>query len=130
MTAAARIRAIRAKAAQKLDAARKNLAAGLPDDAVSRAYYAMYHGALAALATVHERPRTHKGVLVRFQTHFVEPGRFPRDLFHAFGAAKNAREYGDYETGTYASEAEARAILEDAERFLEEVDRLLADAGA
>ena len=120
-----RIIALRNKADRKLQAARKVLAVGLADDAVSRAYYAMYHAALALLATVHERPKTHKGVLMRFHSAFVETGRFSRDLYQAFAAAKEAREYGDYETGEPMTDATAATTIDQTERFLAEVDRLL-----
>ncbi len=50
------------KAVRRLRVAEKLLRDGEYEDAVSRAYYAMYHAAKAALATVNVFPKTHKGV--------------------------------------------------------------------
>lgn len=92
---------------------------GLVEDSISRAYYAMYHAALALLATKGERPRTHGGVMTRFHLHFVKPGLFPAPLADAFARAKDFREYADYETGSWLDEAEAARLIEEAGRFLE-----------
>jgi len=53
------------KAARKLEAARADLAADRPDEAASRAYYAMFHGARALLAARGLSARTHAGLAGR-----------------------------------------------------------------
>jgi len=46
-------------------------------DAVSRAYYAFFDAARAALLTKGMVAKTHKGVNILFEQHFIKPGLFP-----------------------------------------------------
>ncbi len=57
------------KAARSLKAAQKLLGEELTDDAVSRAYYAVFHSARAALKTKGIETKTHQGLITRFALH-------------------------------------------------------------
>ena len=59
------------KARSKLRAAQVLLDAGEAEDCVSRAYYAIYHRATAALRSAGEAPKTHRGTQTRFWLRFV-----------------------------------------------------------
>ena len=60
--------------------ARHVLDAGFPADAVSPAYYAVFHAAEAALAVEGDEPRTHQGVKSLFGLRFARTGRLPAEL--------------------------------------------------
>jgi uncharacterized protein (UPF0332 family) len=67
------------KAVSSLGAARLLLENGYTDEACSRAYYAMFDAARAALLVVNapveaEVARTHKGLISAFGKHVVKPG--------------------------------------------------------
>ena len=62
------------KAEQSLKAAQNLLADGLYDDAVSRAYYAVFHSARAALKIKGTETVSHKGLISQFALHLVRAG--------------------------------------------------------
>lgn len=59
------IKGYMAKAKEKLAVARELFERGHYDDAVSRAYYAAFHAAQAALISEGQEADTHKGVVTR-----------------------------------------------------------------
>ena len=56
------------------------------EDAVSRAYYAMYHAARACLVLEGSAPKTHAGLISEFGRLFVLPGRVVPDDHHRLGS--------------------------------------------
>ena len=60
------------KAEGKLGVARRLFASGDYEDAVSRAYYAVYHATQALLLTEGQRAETHRGVITLFGLLFVK----------------------------------------------------------
>jgi len=111
------------KAARRLRVAERLLQEGEYEDSTSRAYYAMYHAARAALATVNVFPRTHEGLVSEFGKRFVLTGTFPKELGRALADVKAARETYEYSVTTEIEETEAESTLEDAREFVAAVDR-------
>ena len=62
------------KARRKLQSAEHCLAAGDFEDATSRAYYAMFHAAHAALMPFRVSTKSHKGLAAMLSLHRVKPG--------------------------------------------------------
>ena len=60
------------KARRALATAQINLNHGDVEAAISRAYYAAFYAAMAALLSVGEAPKTHSGTLQRFRLHFIK----------------------------------------------------------
>jgi uncharacterized protein (UPF0332 family) len=85
------------KAKRKLATAKRLLDEGEFEDAAGRAYYAMYHAAHAALLPKRASPRTHKGLAMMLSMHRVKVGDISIDLYRAFVAARDQREYGPHE---------------------------------
>ena len=115
-----------ARARGKLEAVASDIAAGRWDDAVSRAYYAMYHAARAALLREHQDPRTHRGLVLLIHRHLVSSGRLSSELGAALARVRDLREYGDYEALVQIGEDEAEAAAHDAQAFVAAIERLLA----
>ena len=67
------------RARETLGAARLLLEAGHFSDSVSRAYYAAFYAAEAALLNEGITPRTHKGVHALFDQQFVKTGLLPKE---------------------------------------------------
>jgi len=103
------------------------LNAGDNDSAVSRSYYAMFDISRAALlrAGVAEDklPRTHGGVIEAFRSHAVQSGQIDRRLATQLSRTESLRIKADY-TGTEIELAEATEVVQNAELFVETVERV------
>ena len=92
-----------AKARDKARVARELRDHGDWDDAVSRAYYAAFHAAQAALLTEGQRADTHRGVVVLFGLLLVKTGKLDRRWGKFLANLKDDREAGTttpYRTST------------------------------
>jgi uncharacterized protein (UPF0332 family) len=94
-------RALLAKARESLASARTDLEAGRLNGASSRAYYAMFHAARAALEArgIATSSARHGAVIRRFGLTFVKNG--PLDAAHGrnLNKALEIRNEGDYDLG-------------------------------
>ncbi len=95
------------------------------DFAASRAYYAMFYVAEAALLTLNLAASRHSAVLTLFYEHFVKTGRIEKalhqDLHHAF----DLRQQGDYWADSGISREMTDEILRNARRFITTVGALI-----
>ena len=106
------------KAEQALKAAQNLLADGLYDDAVSRAYYAVFHGARAALKIKGIETVSHKGLISQFALHLVKSGEVEEEYGDILRQIKEDRETGDYEPLVTFGADEATQLVRGAGRFL------------
>ena len=113
------------KSAQKLGAAKSLQQAGYVDDAISRAYYSMFHAASAALLSEDITVESHAALKTMFGLHFIKTGKIARKYGRWLNKVKDARENGDYDIFTGFEESDARESVEQAESFLEELKRFL-----
>jgi uncharacterized protein (UPF0332 family) len=90
-------------------------------DAISEAYYAMFHAAKSLLALKNIYPKTHTGVVAQFGLQFVNEGLIEELYAKSFAKAQTKREIADYDICYDPSKEEAESIVEDAERFLERI---------
>jgi uncharacterized protein (UPF0332 family) len=84
------------KADASLRAARTLDQAGLHDDCVARAYYAVFHLACAVLLTDGLEARSHSGVEHLFNLHFVRAGRVDPRHSKALARLQQFRLQADY----------------------------------
>jgi uncharacterized protein (UPF0332 family) len=106
---------------EELRAARGLLDAGLPAQAVSRAWFAAFHAAGAALSMVDERPSSPTEVITAFARNVSGNGIAPetgRTLRKLFEDHKDV----DYALAVPAAGDGERALA-DAERFVDETAR-------
>jgi uncharacterized protein (UPF0332 family) len=118
------------KAERKLSVSRKLLESDDYDDAVSRAYYAVFHMAQALLLTEGEKAETHKGVVTLFGLLFVKTNRFDKRFGKYLTNLKDDRESGDYEVFSYLDKETAEGALREAGDFLEAGNLYLNGIGA
>ncbi|MDY6771366.1 MAG: HEPN domain-containing protein [Candidatus Nanohaloarchaea archaeon] len=111
---------------EKIEAARTLCEAGFYADAISRAYYGMYHAAKALLESEDITAKTHAGLIRMIGKEFVASGRIADSLGKALTLAEEEREEADYEIAPEFSEEEAEQRIEDAETFIEKARDLLA----
>ena len=81
---------------RSLRSARNILDDGDHDFAMSRAYYAMFYAATAALLSQGIKRAKHSGVIAAFGQHLVKPGKVATEHQGALQAAFRDRSAGDY----------------------------------
>ena len=113
------------KAGEALAAARYNLEGGFLTTAVNRAYYAAYYAARAALLAVGEAPKTHHGLILRFNLQFVKTGRIGKHVAQTLAYAEELREGADYETAISFDPKAVTDLIHDVKAFVEAVEPLL-----
>lgn len=109
------------KAREALKEATVLLGQQLPSGAISRAYYAAFHGAKALLLSEGIEVRSHQGLGRMFSLHFIKSGRLLARLSRILSKAQKYREEADYSS-------EFSFSIEDAQTALSEVQELLTAA--
>jgi len=118
-----------ARSEELISVAEDLFAGGHAADAVSRAYYAMFHAATAVLLRLNIERASHGALIAAFGEHVSKPGlmdrKFHRYLLDGFAA----RSQSDYEPAPETSADEARETIDRAKEFLSAVKNyLLTDA--
>lgn len=117
------------RAVKALRAAGILLENGYPEDAVSRAYYAVLHAARAALMSKGVEARTHTGIRRLFGTELVGTGDIERNWAKVLARSQSVRESADYDTATELPSERAAEIVSEAHRFIERMQEYLASRG-
>ncbi|NCQ35204.1 HEPN domain-containing protein, partial [bacterium] len=107
--------------------AEQNLRNDFYTSAVNRAYYAIFYAANAMLATIGEARSKHSGVISLFRNRFVKTGDLPVELSDIYGRVLDNRQRGDYDLGLQMDEEQAKTDIEDARRFVDEVEQWLKE---
>lgn len=116
------------RARRSLRSARNLLDDGDHDFAMSRAYYAMFHAATAALLSQNVKRSKHSGVIAAFGQRFVKTGKFTAEHQRALQDAFTDRSAGDY-AGVFPSREEVERRLAEAESFVQAIGGFLNDQG-
>jgi len=113
------------RAQEALRATGTLLAAGFPDFAAARAYYAAFYAASALLLAEGKTFRSHRGVLALMHRDYVKPGRLPVDMGRMLSTLADLRSIGDYGGAAHVSHTEATMALSDAQQLLAAIQALL-----
>jgi uncharacterized protein (UPF0332 family) len=113
------------KAYQRLQAAKELLQMDYYDDCVNRAYYSMVSAATAALRFKEITTKTHKGLHNKFSEIFIKSGEIEAELGRKFRYAEDIRNKVDYDSFETITKEQAEVIIEDAETFIETVEKLI-----
>jgi len=97
--------------------------------AINRAYYAMFYGALAALATGQFGSSKHTGVIALFDREYVRPGTLPRSLSRSLHVAFDLRQTHDYGETNAPDEETAGSLVSEARAFILAIDTYLHEQG-
>lgn len=121
------LRAIMAKADEKLMAAKRELEGGFPGEASSRAYYAVFHALTAILAVRGLSFSSHMQTIGAFNREFVKSGVFPPETTRQLQRLFDNRQTADYDwiisvDEQTASEdvANAEALVKACRNFIEQ----------
>jgi uncharacterized protein (UPF0332 family) len=124
------IQAIVAKAEDKLKTTRLDFAGGQFDDAVSRAYYAVYHMMTAALFSREQVFSSHAQTIGAFNRDFVKTGTFPKEFTRMIQGLFEDRQTGDYDVIWRIDKATAQADIAHAETICSSIETYLKNCGA
>ncbi len=119
------VQALFKKAAEALAAAHYNLDGGFLTTAINRAYYAAFYATRAALLTLGEAPKTHQGVILRFNLHFVKTGRLDSRFAAILSFAGELREGANYDLALNIEPHAATDLIADVERFVQAVETII-----
>lgn len=118
------------KAKDDVTRAREFVASGAYRQAISRAYYAVFAIASAALLTQGHTRKKHSGIESAFHQFLIKPGLIEPEYGTIYIKAFRARQDADYADTTDFTEAKARQVISDAERFVGRIEEYLRDVGA
>jgi uncharacterized protein (UPF0332 family) len=107
---------------EELRAAEALLEAGFPSQALSRAYFAGFHAATAALLVLGEAPSTRSGVVSAFGRRVIEQGGLEREVGRSLRKLFEDRIDVDYALADVPAEEAGLAIAE-AERLVDAATR-------
>ncbi len=113
------------KARRNLNGARRDMEAGDLDLAASRAYYAMFHAAEAALETKQLSFSKHRALIAAFGKEFARTGALSPDLHRALIDAFDRRQRSEYGGPVTISQQEVEDALRVAGEFVEAVEQFL-----
>lgn len=92
--------------------------------AYSRAYYAVFYAASAALESLQERPKTHKGTAARFHQRVIIEGGFDLEIGGLLSRMATVRLTSDYGFMPPTPESTVSGI-EAARRFADAIEAWL-----
>lgn len=118
------------RAREELETARENIAHGHYRAAVSRAYYAVYYMASAALFSQSVQRVKHSGVESAFSQFLVKSGQIEPEFSRLYQRARRQREEADYADDPNIDQGTARQTLGDAESFVDRLEQFLRQVGA
>ena len=113
------------RAQEALRATGTLLAAGFPDFAAARAYYAAFYAASALLLVEGKMFRSHRGAVALIHRDYIKSGRLPIDMGRILSTLSDLRSIGDYGGAIHVSHAEASVALSEAQQFLAAIQSLL-----
>lgn len=113
------------KSREKLDAAKTLLREGFIDDAISRAYYSMFHAASAVLLSEGITVESHSALKTMFGLHLIKTGKIEKKYGQWLNKLKDERENGDYDIFTSFELEDAKNGVNEAEEFLEQMKKYL-----
>jgi uncharacterized protein (UPF0332 family) len=112
------------KARQRLSAAQILCNEGLYEDAVNRAYYAMYLSALALLRRKGVQVKTHAGLIAAIGSVYVRTGELAPEHGRALNLAEELREEVEYTICRTIGREEAASVITKAHAFVEQAERI------
>lgn len=103
---------------------------GFYEDAVSRAYYSVFHAACALLASIGRTVWIHERLRTAIALHFVKPGRLDAKYSRVLARTATVRNDAVYGAISTFRLEDAERTLQDAKDFLAAVTTLLTDTGS
>ena len=113
------------KAKETLSEAKGNMQLGYWRVTANRLYYACYYAATALLIKNNITAHTHTGVINQLGLHFVTKGLISREQGKLLKRLFELRQNGDYSDWFNIEEQDIIPLLEPAEKFIAEMEKLI-----
>lgn len=114
---------IKLQAEERLRAAKELLKLGFFNDAISRAYYAMFSAVTLLFYTQGKSFSKHKGLITNFHKDFIRTGIFPEYFGTAFSDLFRKRQESDYKASIHFDKKEAETSINVSEELIGSVLR-------
>jgi uncharacterized protein (UPF0332 family) len=96
-------------------------------EAISRAYYSMFHATQALLILKEIYPKSHKGVIQKFGEEFVKQGILEKKMGYILSQAETMRLKADYDVGVKITKEECEEILDNCEFFIKKIKETIKE---
>ncbi len=116
------------RARQLLGAAEVLRQSGYHADAVSRAYYAIFHASTALLASIGRTVRTHDELRAAIGEHFIRPGTLAPRYGRLLARTAADRNDADYNTATTFTAEDAGESIAAAREYVAAVEGIVGGA--
>ena len=113
------------RAEKSIQAAKELAASGFDDFAASRAYYAAFYAAAAALLNEGMEFSRHSGVIASIHQRLVKTGKLDMEQGKELNWLFELRNVGDYGVTIHVSRQDAERAIRVAENFLRVIKSLL-----
>lgn len=113
------------RAEQSIQAAGEMAASGFYDFAASRAYYAAFYAATAALLNEGLEFSKHSGVIASVHKRLVKTGKLDKEQGKELNWLFELRNVGDYGVTVHVSQQDAEKAIQVAESFLRVIKSLI-----
>lgn len=114
------------KARKKLATARTNFNNDQYDDAISRAYYGVFHAISSVLLSKGLHFSSHGQTIGEFNREFIKTKEFPSTFSDILKKLFRERQIGDYDIESYLDSDIAKEDLEEAENIINACEVYLA----
>ena len=94
-------------------------------NAANRLYYSCFYAASALLIKDGHQTHTHNGVKRLLSLHYVKENKIDKSFINTYGRLFNLRQRGDYEDWIIIEEDNITSLIEPAQKFIQEIDKLI-----
>lgn len=119
------IQGLLAWSVEDLKIAKLNLKNDFYRGAISRAYFSAFDLVRALLLSKKVLAKSHKGVIIQFNQHFIETKILPQKWGKWFASIQKQRLTADYDTEEEVSLSAAKEIIGEVDEFHDEVYGLM-----
>lgn len=115
------------RARQSIEAAKGLANEGFYDFSASRAYYAAFYAATAALLAEEQKYKKHSGVIASIHQRLVKTGKLDKEQGKDLNWLFELRNVGDYGVELHVSRQNAQKAIQVAEDFVTIIKSLLEE---
>lgn len=115
------------KARDCVNASKSLIDDGFYADSANRSYYAIFHAMNAVFALADKGYKKHSGVITNFGLDYVRTGKIEAEYGRIANYAFRIRTRTDYEDYYIVSKAEVIEQHENAERFVDRIERFIQE---
>jgi uncharacterized protein (UPF0332 family) len=115
------------RAYESLESAKILFESGKHNASISQAYYSMFYASKALLSLKKIYPKTHRGVVSEFGLKFVNEGFIEEIYGKILAKGMQLRERADYDVYYKASREEAEEIINEAEKFVDRIEKAIKE---